>query len=197
MATLKNRRKLAAVNREIQSRKIILGLPCYGTQMIHLLILGALSKWNEFLLNLQVPAQSGTVPGTSWNSSTENQEPKLDRSQNDPRPELGTSIYRSPRKMNSDPNKKSYSLHFFVMIMIWPQLISSQIVAQGNYCKPGWQIIITGSLRCNFKERLSYWDTLYPTWEDPRQERGLERAPKKEIKRYAKTRALLMQIRWI
>ena len=63
-------------------------------------ILGALSKLDEFVLNPQVTVQSGTVPGTSRNVKTENQEPTEDRSQNDPRPEVDESIYRSSQSMN-------------------------------------------------------------------------------------------------
>ena len=57
-------------------------------------ILGALSKLDEFHLNSQVRMQSGTAPEHSWNYDRENQEYE-DRSQNDPHPEVGTSVDRS------------------------------------------------------------------------------------------------------
>ena len=50
--------------------------------------LGALSKLNHSLLNPQIRAQSGAVPGTSHNSYTEDQEAKGDHSQKDPCPEV-------------------------------------------------------------------------------------------------------------
>ena len=65
---------------------------------------------DEFLLNPQVQAQSGTaVPETSWNFNTENQYPNEDCPENDPRPEVGTSLYRLPHYMYSDPDEASYS----------------------------------------------------------------------------------------
>ena len=45
-------------------------------------ILGASSKFDEFLLNPQVRTCSLAVPGTSWNINSENREPTGDRSLN-------------------------------------------------------------------------------------------------------------------
>ena len=56
------------------------------------LILGALFKLDELLLNPQIQTHSGTVPGTFRNTNVENQEPNEDRSQNDPHPEVGPSV---------------------------------------------------------------------------------------------------------
>ena len=110
MATLRNRRKLAAVSRDTQesARKghshitFVRGMTEeYITQVSEEIIgrvikklshefsrtesriLGALSKLDEFLLNLQVWTCSGTVPGTSRNNDSENWEPIGDRSLND------------------------------------------------------------------------------------------------------------------
>ena len=55
-------------------------------------IMGALFNLDKFRLNPQIRAQSRTFLGTSRNSNTENQEPNQDRSRNDPRPEVGTSM---------------------------------------------------------------------------------------------------------
>ena len=52
-------------------------------------ILGALSKLDEFLLNLQVRTCSVAAHGTSTNSISENWETHGDRSSNDPYPEVG------------------------------------------------------------------------------------------------------------
>ena len=52
-------------------------------------ILGALSKLDEFLLNPQVRTCSVAVQGTSRNANSENRETDGDRSSNDPYPEVG------------------------------------------------------------------------------------------------------------
>ena len=54
-------------------------------------ILGAHSKLDEFLLNPQIWVHSGSVPETSRNWNRENQEPNDDRSQNNPHPEARVS----------------------------------------------------------------------------------------------------------
>ena len=141
MAKLVNNRKLAAIARESQeeyprnTRSRITVLPQvnedYITQVSKEIkiegrvinkqsqefswtenrILGSLSKIDNFFLNPQVRAQSGSVLGTSGISYTENQEPNEHRSQKDPRPEGGTSIYRSPQSTTSDSNEASYRFH--------------------------------------------------------------------------------------
>ena len=65
-------------------------------------ILGALSKPDDFLLNPQVQACSGTVPATSLNSDLENWEPSGDRSQNSPHPEVEFSTRRASNSADSD-----------------------------------------------------------------------------------------------
>ena len=70
---------------------------------------GALSKLDEFNLNPQVWAQSGNVAGTSRNSNTESQEPKVDSSQIDPSPQVGTSTYQVPQSTNTNPEEASYN----------------------------------------------------------------------------------------
>ena len=101
MATLRNKRKLAAVTRETQEENPRNGqsqnpsVPRineeYITQVSEQIesrvtkklsqefsrtesrILGALSKLDEFLLNQQITTHSGTVPGTFRNTNAENQ----------------------------------------------------------------------------------------------------------------------------
>ena len=73
-------------------------------------ILGALSKLDEFLLNLQVRTLSGTVPGASRNDDTENREPPRDRSQNDPFPKAEFSACWSNNSVNSDTEETSRSV---------------------------------------------------------------------------------------
>ena len=116
MATLRNKRKLAAVSRETpkgsrSSRGQNVLDPeltqDYISQVSEEIegrvtkklskefsktdsrILGALSKLDEFLLNPQVRTCSVAVPGTSRNANSENRETHGDHSSDDPYPEVG------------------------------------------------------------------------------------------------------------
>ena len=116
MATLRNKRKLAAVSRETpdvsrSSRGQNVLDPELTQDYISQIseeiegrvtkklskdfsksescILGALSKLDEFLLNPQVRTCSVAVPGTSRNNNSENRETTGDRSLDDPCPEVG------------------------------------------------------------------------------------------------------------
>ena len=122
MATLRNRRKLAAVSREIpentrnsQSQNTL--DPQTARECISQVseeiegrvakkiskefsrtesrFLGALSKLYEFPLNPQVRPCSVAVPGTSRNNNSENREPTGDGSLGDPCPEVVFSTYHS------------------------------------------------------------------------------------------------------
>ena len=129
MATLRNKRKLAAVTREIQEENPRNGQSRntsaprtnedYITQVSEEIegrvakklfqefsrtefrILGALSKLDEFLLNPQIRTHSGTVPGTFRNTNVENQGTNEDDSQSDPHPAAG--LFRSQTTQNSGP----------------------------------------------------------------------------------------------
>ena len=141
MATLRNKRKLAAVTREIQEEKPRNGqsrntsVPRtneeYITQVSKEIegrftkklsqefsrtesrILCPLSKSHEFLLNPQLRTHSGTVPGTFRNVNVENQGTNEDDSQSDPHPEA--SIFRSQTAQNSGPQDGPdvHLFHFF------------------------------------------------------------------------------------
>ena len=128
MATLRNKRKLAAVTSETQEEHPRIGqsrntsVPRineeYITQVSEEIegrvtkklsqelsrtesrILGALSKLDEFLLNQQIRTHSETVPGTFRNTNVENQGTNEDDSQSDPHPEAG--IFRGQTTKNSD-----------------------------------------------------------------------------------------------
>ena len=130
MATLRNKRKLAAVTRESQEENPRNGqsrntsVPRineeYITQLseeiegritkklsqefnrIESRILGALSKLDEFLLNQQIRTHSETVPGTFRNINVENQGTNEDDSQSDPHPEVGPSVCQSRHSIDSD-----------------------------------------------------------------------------------------------
>ena len=130
MATLRNKRKLAAVTRETQERNPRNGQSRntsvrrineeYITQVFEEIegrvskklsqefnstesrILGAVSKLNEFLLNQQIQTHSETVPGTFQNTDVENQGTNEDDSQSDPHPEVGPSVCQSRLSIDSD-----------------------------------------------------------------------------------------------
>ena len=130
MATLRNKRKLAAVTRETQEENPRNGqsrntsVPRineeYITQVSEEIegrvskklsqefsrtesrILGALSKLDEFLLNQQIRTHSETVPGTFRNINVENQGTNEDDSQSDPHPEVGPSVCQSRHSIDSD-----------------------------------------------------------------------------------------------
>ena len=141
MATLRNKRKLAAVTRETQEENPGNGqsrntsVPRineeYITQVSEQIegrvtkklsrevsrtesrILGALSKLDEFLSNQQIQTHSKTVPGTFRNTNVENQGTNEDDSQSDPHPEEG--LFCSQTTQNSGPEAGPYNhnLHFF------------------------------------------------------------------------------------
>ena len=129
MATLRNKRKLAAVTRETQEENPRNGqsrntsVPSineeYITQVSEEIegrvskklsqefsrtksrILGALTKLDEFLSNQQIHTHFETVPGTFRNTNVENQGTNEDDSQSDPHPEAG--IFRGQTTQNSGP----------------------------------------------------------------------------------------------
>ena len=129
MATLRNKRKLAAVSRETpqstrNSRAQNTLDPELAQDYISQVseeiegritkklsrefsrtesrILGALSKLDEFLLNLQVRTWSVAVLGTSKNNDLENREPTGDRSLNDHCPEVVYSSHHSGHTNSSE-----------------------------------------------------------------------------------------------
>ena len=137
MATLRNKRKLAAVTRETQeehprngqwrNKSVPRNNEEYITRVFEEIegrvtkklsqefsrtesrVLGALSKLDEFLLNPQIRTHSGTVPGTFRNTNLENQGTNEGDSQSDPHPEAG--IFRSHTTQNSGPEVGHDSHH--------------------------------------------------------------------------------------
>ena len=133
MASLRNKRKLAAVTRETQEEHPRNGqsrntsVPWineeYITQVSEEIegrvtkklsqelsktesrILCALSKLDDFLLNPQIKTHSGTVRGTIRNTNMENQGTNEDDSQSDPHPEVGPSICQSRHSLDSDTDE--------------------------------------------------------------------------------------------
>ena len=129
MATLRNKRNLAAVTRETQEENPRNGqsrntsAPWINEEFITQVseeiegrvskklsqefsrtesrILGALTKLDEFLSNQQIHTRSETVPGTFQNTNVENQGTNEDDSQSDPHPEAG--IFRGQTTQNLGP----------------------------------------------------------------------------------------------
>ena len=129
MATLRNKRKLAAVTRKTQEENPRNGqsrntsVPRineeYITQVYEEIegrvskklsqefsrtesrILGALTKLDEFLSNQQIHTHFETVPGTFRNTNVENQGTNEDDSQSDPHPDAG--IFRGQTTQNLGP----------------------------------------------------------------------------------------------
>ena len=129
MATLRNKRKLAAASREtpqntrnaqscntndpemaqeyffevseeIEGR--VTEMPSKEFSRTEFRILDALSKLDDSLLNPQARTCSVAVPGTSRNSNSENREPTGDRSLTDPCPEVGFSSHQSGNLNSSE-----------------------------------------------------------------------------------------------
>ena len=72
-------------------------------------ILWALSKLHEILLNTRIQILSGIVPGTFWNTDSENQEPSGDCFQNDPYPDVEFSACRTSNWFDSNPEEISHN----------------------------------------------------------------------------------------
>ena len=137
MATLRNKRKLAAVSRETPegsrgSRGRIMLDPeltqDYSSQVPEEIegrvtkklskefnktearILGALSKLDEFLLNPQVRTCSVVFHGTSRNSNSENRETHGDRFSNDPYLEVGYFPHHSGQLISPEVESISHKV---------------------------------------------------------------------------------------
>ena len=135
MATLRNKRKLAAVSVETQkyprnNQSQNTSAPVITEEYIAQVseeiqgcvtkklsqqfsrtkfhTLGALFKLDEILLSPQVRTFSGTFLGTLRNADVENQEPSGYRSQDDPHPEVEFSACRASKLTDSDRDEASH-----------------------------------------------------------------------------------------
>ena len=135
MATLRNKRKLAAVSREMlegsRSSRAQIVLDSELTQdcisqvseeiegrvtkklskefsKTESRILGALSKLDEFLLNPRVRTCSVAVQGTSGNANSENRETHGDRSSNDLYPKGGYFPHHSGQLNSPETETNSH-----------------------------------------------------------------------------------------
>ena len=138
MATLRNKRKLAAVSRETpegsrSSRSQNVLDPEITQDYIFQLseeiegrvtkklskefsktesrILGSLSKLDEFLLNPQVRTCSVAVQGSSRNANSENRETHGDRSSDDPYPDVGYFPHHSGQLNSPDTETNSHTVN--------------------------------------------------------------------------------------
>ena len=137
MATLRNKRKIAAVSRETPggsrscrahnvldpevaqdyisqvSEKIegrVTNKLSKEFSRTESRILGALSKLDELLLNPQVRTCSVAVPGTSRNNNSENRETNGGRFPDDPYPEVGFFFDHSDQLTNPETETNPHSL---------------------------------------------------------------------------------------
>ena len=129
MASLRNRRKLVTLNKEIcqehprsnlaQNSNLLKSQEHYISQVSEEIegrvtkdlpqefsstenhILGALSRLDDFLMNPLIQGDSGNAPETSWNAYGTNQGTNENDSQSDPHPEAGA--FRSQTSRNSGP----------------------------------------------------------------------------------------------
>ena len=135
MATLRNKKKLAAVSREtpegsrssrgqtVLDPELTQDYICQVSEEIEgrvtkklskefskteSRILGALSKLDEFLLNPQVRTCSVAAHRTCRNSNSENRETHGDCSSNDPNPEVGYFPHHSGQLKNSEAEANSH-----------------------------------------------------------------------------------------
>ena len=153
MATLRNKKKLAAVSRETPEStrsgrtQSILDPELtqdYISQVSEEIegrvtkklskefsrtesrILGALSKLDEFLLNSQVWTCSVAVPGTSRSSNLENQGTNEDRPSDDPGPEVEFSSPHFVAETNPH-NDRSFSTRTCVVLPLQNELLSQNL----------------------------------------------------------------------
>ena len=131
MATMRNKRKLAAVSRETsevsksnrghtvldpeltqdyisQVSEEIKGRVTKESSKTESRIFGALSKLDEFLLNPQLRTCSVAVQGTSRNANSEKRETHGDRSSDDPYPEVGYFPHHSGQLNSPEAETNSH-----------------------------------------------------------------------------------------
>ena len=162
MATLRNKRKLAAVTTETQEEHLGIGqsrntsVPRNNEEHITQVseeiegrvtkklfqefsriesrILGALSKLDESLLNPQIRTHSGTVPGIFGNTNIENQGPNEDDSQGDSYPETGIFCNQTTHKSGPEVGHDTCQLHHFAICTIRNlEVLNHQLIAILSY----------------------------------------------------------------
>ena len=88
------------------------------------LILGALARLDDFLMNPLLPGHSGTTPEPTRNTSHNNQGTNEDGSQNDPHPEAGPFHGRTTRNVNlEEDHDNSQALYLYPGSKYWPKFL--------------------------------------------------------------------------
>ena len=103
-------------------------------------ILGTLCRLDEFLLNQQIRAHSGTVPGTFRNTNVENQGTNEDESQSDPHLEVGPSVCQSRHSIDSDTDEAHDTMTGVIkQTSKGPHMVTVATAAQEEipYCSSG------------------------------------------------------------
>ena len=155
MATLRNKRKLAAVSRETpEGSRSSRGQTVLDSELTQNYIsqvseetegrvtkklskefsetesriLGALSKLDEFLLNPQVRTCSVAVQGTSGNANLENRETHGDRSSKDPYPEVGYFPHHSGQLNSLEAETNSH-----MVTKTYPHMVTGATIETRHY----------------------------------------------------------------
>ena len=136
MATLRKKKKLAALNKEnceerprsnlAQNSNVPRSQEDYITQVSEEIegrvtkkllqefsrtenrILGALARLDDFLMNPLIQGHSGTAPETSWNAFSTSQGTNEDDSQSDPHPEAGIFIDQATQHSGPEDRHDMY-----------------------------------------------------------------------------------------
>ena len=165
MATLRNKQKLAALNKEnceehprsnlAQKSKVPRSQEDYITQVFEKTearvtkklsqefrrtenrILGALSRFDDSLLNPLFQGHSGTAPETSWNTLRKNQGTNEDDSQSNPQPESSVSQSQTTRNFGADDAYDTNSLAFAdnwkLMLLSQPYFLTNDPSSQWSF----------------------------------------------------------------
>ena len=111
MATLRNKRKLAAVTREVDEEH-----PRNGQSR----------NTSVPRINMEyITKVSGTVPGTFRNKNVESKESNENQSQDDPHPEVGPSVCQSRHSIDSGTDEAPHNFPLLIfenlkILFLWP-----------------------------------------------------------------------------
>ena len=81
-------------------------------------ILGALARLDDFLMNPLLPGHSGTTPEPTRNTTRKNQRTNVDGSQNDPHPKAGLFHGQTTRNVSLEERHDNWSTEFTKLIKI-------------------------------------------------------------------------------
>ena len=160
MAILRNKRKLAALNKDdceehprsnlVQNSNVLRSQEGYITQISEEIegrltkklsqefsrtenrILCALAQLDDFLMNPLIQGHSRTAPETSWNKFSTNQGTNEEDSQRDPHPEAG--IFHNQTKQNFGPEDRhdTRNILFVKLCLIFHRKMTLQSKSRFN-----------------------------------------------------------------